>query len=357
MQKTMGMLGVLLAVQLVLAVSMSTTGPDLTAQRPDTPLLDLGGVAVDHLTIEGPDKQQVILARVGEDWLLPASDDFPADASKVNLLLERLKGLKRGLAVATSPGAKKRFRVSDEDFERRVLLGEGDETVATLYFGTSPGMRRVHARTGEDEAVYTTAFGTYDAPVKPEAWEDKSVLTIPQEEIEGIELGELALVRSQDTLAAEVDANVEKPIEEKTSWSGNGLMEDEMVNQGNAEALAQKLAGLTIGYMLGSEAKPEYGLDEPVLVLRVRRSGGVTIEYHFGKREKENDYVLKVSNRPEYFRLPVYSVDALIEMATHEQLVIARTGTAGEEGSSLEPAMPAEGVDPPGQSDIQEETS
>ncbi len=39
MRKTIGLLSILLAAQLLLAVGMSFTGPDLAAVRPDTPLL------------------------------------------------------------------------------------------------------------------------------------------------------------------------------------------------------------------------------------------------------------------------------------------------------------------------------
>ena len=61
MQKTIGILAVLLAAQLVLAVSLSFTTPDLSAAKPDTPLFDLGEHSVERLTIEGPDQQRVVL--------------------------------------------------------------------------------------------------------------------------------------------------------------------------------------------------------------------------------------------------------------------------------------------------------
>ena len=68
-------------------------------------------------------------------------------------------------------------------------LEQGDSTVATLYFGTSPGLRQVHARSKTDKAVYTTNFATYEAPVKAADWEDKHVLELPRDKISAITNG------------------------------------------------------------------------------------------------------------------------------------------------------------------------
>lgn len=356
MQKIIGLLAVLLAAQLVLAVGMSYTAPSLTAQRPDTPLLDLGDRTVDRLIIEGPEDEQLVLARQGEDWVLPETGDFPADTTKVDLLLERLKGLKRGLPVATTAGAMKRFKVSDDAFERRVMLAQGDNTLATLYFGTSPGMRRVHARTDADDAVYAAEFGLFDAPVKPEDWENKSVLQIPRGEIEKLNLSEVTLSRLPGTGSGGAAEEGDKQKGDRASWTAEALAEGESVNQANAEALAEKLAGLNIGAVLGLEAKPEYGLEAPVLVLSLQRQGGEAIEYRLGKRDAENDYVLKASSRPEYFRLPGYAGEALIKAATREQLVAAPAAAADDSAGSAHAteSPPAEGADASGQSSTEE---
>jgi len=359
MRKTIGLLSILLAAQLMLAVGMSFTGPDLAAVRPNTPLIELGGSSVDRLTIEGPDSGRVVLARTGQGWVLPDIGDFPAAKAKVEGLLDRLGGLKRGLAVATTEAAQKRFRVSDQDFERRLSLAQGDATLATLYLGTSPGMRRVHARSGEDDAVYTVEFAAYDAPVEPEDWEDKAILQIPHQDIDKISLAELELSRTpgEETLAVSEagDSNQSaQPV-----WSSAALAEGEAVNQANADALAQKLAELRIGSVLGRETQPGYGLDAPQLLLSVQRKGGEAVEYRLGKREQHSDYVLKVSSRPEYFRLPAYTADALIKAARREQLVAesSEAAGAGEAAQGQEHPAPSQGDVEPEQTTSEEGAS
>ena len=346
MRKTIGLLSVLLAAQLLLAVGMSFTGPDLTALRPDTPLIAFDGSSVDRLSIDGADNERVVLARTGDGWVLPERGDFPAAATRVEGLLERLGGLQRGLPVATTEAAQKRFKVDDQTFERRIELARSDDTLARLYFGSSPGVRRVHARADEDTAVYTVEFGLYDAPAEAEEWEDKAVLQITRDEIDRIEVAELVLRRTPGDAAGGTSAQDDGPKPAPANWSGQGLQQGETLNQAGAEALAEKLAELRIGSVLGREPQPEYGLDAPQLVLTVQRNGAEAIEYRLGRRDQEKDYVLKVSSRPEYFRLPGYSAEPLIEAAGRDTLVAASEPAAQDEaqqGGVDQP--PAQGAD------------
>jgi len=356
MQKTIGLLIVLLAVQLSLAVGMSFTRPDLATLRSDTPLLDLGDRLVDRITIDDSDNTQLVLTRQGEVWVLPETGDFPADEAKVDLLLDRLKGLQRGLAVATSEGAMRRFKVSDEAFERRVVLAHGDEPLATLYFGTSPGIRRVHARTGKDDSVYVVEFGVHDAAVGPEDWEDKSVLEMPPGEIETISLAEFTLKRPPGGGSDAAAGQSGKQTSAEANWVVESLADGESVNQVNAGLLAEKLSGLRFASVLGAEAKAEYGLKKPELVISLTRKGE-QIKYELGKRDKDKDYVLKVSGREEYFRLPAYTGDALIKAAGREQLIVATSDTAGEHEAHSEPfeSTAAQGGQEPAQSVAREE--
>jgi hypothetical protein len=350
MQKMIRYLVVLLVAQLLLAVAMSYTGPSLATRPPNTPLFALTGHSVDRIVIDGPEHKQVVLAHKGAGWVLPGTGDFPADGTRVDAFLTRLEGLKHGLAVATSASAQQRFKVSAKDFERRVQLAQGKNTVATLYFGTSPGLRQVHARSQDDKAVYTTNFSTYEAPLKAADWEDKHVLALPSDKIAALTVGDLSLQRVPDAITVpaatpgktaspapaptptpgKVTAATPAPVTGSTTppppapgthWSATGLADGQVVNQGGVNALADQLARLEIGSVLGREASPAYGLDKPALDIRLTRAGGDKVEYRIGKQG--NDFVLKTSSRPEYFRLPGTAADDLIKAAQHDRLVQA----------------------------------
>jgi hypothetical protein len=340
MEKTIRVLAVLLAAQLLLAAGLTFTGPDLAAAHPHTPLLALGNKPVDHITIEGPKGARVVLAKQGSSWVLPGAGNFPADHVQVDTLLSRLEGLQRGLPVATSASALKRFKLSDENFERRVTLTHGDDTLATVYLGSAPDMHHVNARTGKDDVVYAVKFAAYEAPDKAADWEDKTILQVPQDDIASIEVAGVTLHP-----VPAVSAGTGKPSS-PASWQIDGLGTGEVVNQAGAKGLAAQLAQLRVGAVLGTEAKPDYGLGKPALTLSVTRQGSGKIDYRLGPTGKEGYAVLKSSARPEYFRIPGYTADALVKAAGRAQLVQAApvaTGSKTPEGS--QPAgSPAQGT-------------
>jgi hypothetical protein len=345
MEKTIRILTIVLVAQLLLAAGMSFTGPNLAAAHPDTPLLTLGDQPVDHVTIEGPEGARVVLAKQDQGWVLPDAGNFPADRVQVDTLLSRLEGLQRGLPVATSAGALKRFKVSDESFERRVTLAHGDDTLATLYLGSAPDMHHVNARTGRDDAVYTVDFAAYEAPDKASDWEDKAILQLPQDALETIEVAGLMLHRTPAAPADKAAGGEGIPAAPAT-WQIDSLGAGEVVNQAGATDLAGKLAQLRIGAVLGTEAKPEYGLDKPALTLSVTRTGGTRLVYQLGPTGKEGYAVLKSSARPEYFRLPGYTAEALSKAASRAQLVQAAPAPAGGQPG----ASPVKGATEPGAS-------
>jgi len=102
------------------------------------------------------------------------------------------------------------------------------------------------------------------------------------------------------------------------TWQIDSVGAGEVVSQSGTE-LAGQLAQPRIGTVLGTE--PEYGLDKPALTLSVTRVGVNTLVYRLGPTGKEGYAVLKSSARPEHFRLPGYTAEALSEAASRAQLV------------------------------------
>ena len=65
----------------------------------------------------------MVLAKADGQWRIADAGDFPADAKRVEQLLERLGGLRTGTPVATSASARARFKVAEREFERRWQVG------------------------------------------------------------------------------------------------------------------------------------------------------------------------------------------------------------------------------------------
>lgn len=339
MEKTIRILAVLLGAQVLLALGLAFTGRELTAEAVDEPMLGVDMSSVERITIAGPDGEEVVLARGDEGWRLPALGDFPADGERVRQLVQRLEALRHGPPVATTKAALERFKVSASDFERRVTLAAGEKTLATLYVGTSPGMRQAHARTAEQDAVYVVDLATYEVPTRVDDWEDKTILQFPQEDIAAIEVAGLRLERATgdtgaDAAAQDAEAAAASPATPSKgetqeaqaeavapAWTAGGLAEGETLDTAAAAKFARLLAELRIGSVLGQEEKPEYGLEAPVLEATLERKDGSKLTYRLGKAADDDEYTLKVSTRPEYFRLPSYTAEPLLEAAKRETLL------------------------------------
>jgi hypothetical protein len=88
------------------------------------------------------------------------------------------------------------------------------------------------------------------------------------------------------------------------------------------------------------------------LTLSVTRKGGEPLEYRLGPTGKEGYAVLKSSARPEYFRVPGYTADALIKAAARTQLVqAAPAAPAAANTPSAEPEGNKSGNPGPGATD------
>jgi hypothetical protein len=232
-------------------------------------------------------------------------EGFPADHDKVEGFLNDLKELKKGLPVGTTAGAVKRFRVAEDDFERRIVLYSGNENNATLYVGTSPSFRKVHARIPGEDRVYAVEFDAYEAGVKPEDWIDKDVLSHKPSDIIRVELPNLTLIRKEETLFVEdIDGETEETIEDA------------------ARRLLDHVAGLRIRSVLGTEAEAEYNQDDPAFQYKLDLVSGDSESYVFSRPKDADYYVLKPSHRDEYFKVDTWVLDRIKE--TERQTLVLK---------------------------------
>ena len=311
MKKWISILGGLLAVQLVLVAAVTLTGEEYGAFRAEEKMLAFDRQAVDGLRIE-EGKEGLTLKKRNGKWLLPESDDFPADGKSVERLLDKLAAMKKGWPVATTGGALRRFKVSDKGFERKLTLLAGDKAAAVLYVGSSPGYRKVHVRPADDKSVYAVAFNVWEAGAKSDDWIDKTLLKLDGKAVERIELPGVTLQRKEDKLRV------------------TGLGEKEQTNGKAVRSLLDKLTGLRIQSLLGVESKPEYRQEKPELEVKLERKGGDLLTYRFSKPKEGGYYVLKRSDLKYYLKVAEYAVNPIKE-STRKKLT---QSTKAEEAST-----------------------
>jgi len=135
---------------------------------------DFGGV--DELRIGDEFDNETLLVRSREQWIIPALDNLPADEARVTTLLEQISDNEASWPIARTPSAHQRFQVASHHYQRRLAFLSGGETLGTLYLGTSPGYKKVHARNEKQDAVYSIALSNFDIPATADSWLDPRLL-------------------------------------------------------------------------------------------------------------------------------------------------------------------------------------
>ena len=174
-------LGALLGIQVVI-VGVLLAARSGGIEEPE-PFLEFDAGIVDSLIVSNSDGS-VSLAKVDGAWQLP--NEVPAATMKVDTVLEKLAKASGGWPVANTGSTRERFEVTEDNHQRHILVKAGEDTLADIYLGTSPGYRKTHARRSGDDEVYAIGFSNYEAGVKLADWLDRSLLR-PK--------GELAAVR------------------------------------------------------------------------------------------------------------------------------------------------------------------
>jgi hypothetical protein len=226
------------------------------------------------------------LARVGERWLLPALHNLPADPEKVATLLDGLSSANDSWPVAHSSPARQRFQVADYLFQRRITLSFGDELLDTIYLGTSPGFRKVHARHDNSDAIRAIAFNVYDAPADDDDWVDPRLLQV--------------------RTPMRIDADAYSVNREGGEWrSGSGGIPDER----ELLALLTTLRSLQVQGVadekyvrLLEDAEADLLLDIDSLSAKISLA-----LYH-----QDGRHFIRSSEYPVFFRLNAYDYDRLI---------------------------------------------
>ena len=141
-------------------------------------LVDTGAYVVDEIILTDESGTSLQLRRVGERWLLPKLGNLPADAARVDALVQQLTQADPGWSVAHSPAARQRFLVAHYHFRRKLVLSALDRELGTVYLGTSPGYRTVHARNDAAENIYAVTLNLFELPVDAGKWLDPRLLQV-----------------------------------------------------------------------------------------------------------------------------------------------------------------------------------
>jgi len=291
MKRPIVLLTLLLALQVGLAFALHLDNRGTTAADKGAKLLDITAGQVDKVELTGPSGKDLALKKGADGWTLPEHFDAAADAGKIGNLLSELDALTRPWPVARTSEAGRRFKVDEKDYELKLALRGNGKDLATLFIGSSPGFRKVHARLSGEEEIYDIPFSTYRASLKPEDWVDREQLQVASGKISAIDLPDCRIVRIEGKLQLEQLAETEQTDAKQTG------------------KLVERLAGLRIRDIYGKADQP---LPNPVeLSIRLELKDGTSRQYDFARGEKADYALLKVSDAPCLFEVNAGLIEEL----------------------------------------------
>jgi hypothetical protein len=309
----------ILVVQIVLGVVVFWPNPAASAgQEPIFPDLEAGDIVT--LTITDADGNTVALRQAGEDWVLPDADDYPAEASKIAPLREKIAGLTTGRLVTRTDASHKRLQVHPNDFVRRIDFETADGTTHTLYLGSAPSYGTIHFRVdGQSEVYLANDITTYDTNATVGSWINTTYLSITQDDVTA-----MTLENGNGTFTFARDG--------EGTWTKDGLAADETLNEAQVNAVLRRGAFVTMVEPLGKTEQPGYGMDEPSVVVTLE-TAEKTVTLRVGARDPEdNSYVVISSESPYYARIAEFGAKELVEFTRDDFLQTEPTPTVEGEG-------------------------
>ncbi len=255
-------------------------------------------------TIRDDQGNSVKLAKLGSGWALADAEDYPADATKITPILDKLVAIKTNRLATQTAASHARLQVADDKFVRRVELATAGGANKTLYLGSSGGGSSTHVRlAGQNEVYLASGLATWDINADAGSWVDTAYFTVPQADVVGVTL---ANANGQWTFAKDAQG----------AWSMADLAAGETFNAGSVTSLLSQASAIRMTRPLGKSDQAAYGLSKPgaVLTLKTRKDNQEKV-YTLtvgAKDAKDSSYVVKSSESAYYARVAEYTVSDLV---------------------------------------------
>ena len=289
MIKTLQILCIVLIVQAVLVGILHFSDGANQAIAPSENYLSFDMNDVDKIVIDGKESS-VTLTKSGDAWELPDYAGLAVKETKIETFIDKLKAVKTRWPVATTDGAAERFEVSKENAQKAITFYNGDSALETLYLGTSPGFKKVHARMGDVSDIFAIAFAQHEAPDNAKDWFDTSLLNITSD-ITEVSDGQFTL-----TLQGE-------------KWIVTPSTTNQIEKEEDIQNWIKRFASLTVNALADAGTTSTLQDAQALKVLNIKTTP-IPIELTFYKHGDK--HYIKSSVHDNIFEIASYQVEPLI---------------------------------------------
>lgn len=272
-------------VQLAVVVTLYWVDGEADNAKGGTTLADKGAYVIDEVRLSEVKSQPAVLKKTAGGWVLPELDGLPADSAKVEALLDVLTATDPGWAVAHSLAARQRFQVAHYHFRRKVELLALEQVISTVYLGTSPGFRKVHARNESRDEIFSVNLNVFELPATAAGWVDPDLLRV--------------------RAPLRIDTGAYRLVRDGERWSNeSGAAADGR----ELEALLIALKNLRIEGIASEGTQHRLATREAELVIEIEALGG---DISLSLYEWDGRYFIASSKYPYLFKLSSYTYDKL----------------------------------------------
>ena len=330
MNKAVTILSVALGAQVILAGALFYNGQNGFETQTPVSLLNLEQQTITEITLkEGGNDKPLTLVKSGENWRLAEYPNLPLLDYKVSALTNDLINSKVNWPVSRTQASHERFKVADDNFEKRITYKLGDDEVEVLL-GESPSFKKLYARNGSGDDVFTIEFSGYQLSVDKNDWLNKSLLSVNDiSEISqaGLSFEKVAVTHETkhtkndenaiDTSAAVagiVKATNSSEQEIMSEWQVKApakLPEDQTLDTERIDELLEQFSSLTVTAI----AVQEIAFSD-IEKLSVKDANGKQFDFEFAQHE--DSYYVKRSDFAHWFSLGKAQFDNLANINAND---------------------------------------
>ncbi|MFY8350674.1 DUF4340 domain-containing protein [Pseudoalteromonas sp. SSM20] len=330
MNKAVTILSVALGAQVILAGALFYNGQNSFETQAPVSLLSLEQHAISEITLqEGDNDKPLTLVKNGADWHLAEYPNLPLLDYKVSALTDTLINSKVNWPVSRTQASHERFKVADDNFEKRITYKLGDDKVDILL-GESPSFKKLYVRNGDNNDVFTIEFSGYQLNVDKNDWLSKSLLSV--KDISEISQAGLAFEKTQVKHDADLDkrtesiadksaalpdiinANASSKTGVETIWQVKApakLPEGQTLDTERIDELLAQFSSLTVTAI----AEQEIAFAE-IEKLSVKDADGKQFDFEFAQHE--DSYYVKRSDFAHWFSLGKAQFDNLANINAND---------------------------------------
>ncbi len=305
MSATVRYLSALLVFQLLISAYLHFGKENIGEFKAEDSLLTQSLKDVDTIALSESDKEPFVLKKEGEAWIIPSAFDHPASKLKIENIIKDLNTLNKPYPAGNTLLAAKNFQTAKDDFKHKLVLSSGDKEEARLFFGKSPGFKKVYVRVADTEKTYAVAFPNHNLQTEPKFWLDKDYSSLDRSLIKAISLKDISLDVTDTTIQM------------------SDLPEGKTLDDKKASQLLSNTTQIRFSELLGTKDDEAYNLTKPHLIYTVTKNDGTEITYTIGKMkdgEKDESYVLKRSDQPYYYKILKFQVEKASSLTAQDLL-------------------------------------